>query len=80
MRNIFIYTNYRLILRDFYDERKRDNRKFSYSVFATQAGFKTKSYLIEVISAKKALSAKSVLKVAKAMKLKKKETEFLRPW
>jgi uncharacterized protein (TIGR02147 family) len=74
--NIFTYTNYRHLLKDFYEDMKRKTPAFSYHVFAQKAGFKTKSYLIDVIAGRKALSRESVLRVTRAMGLKKKETEF----
>jgi uncharacterized protein (TIGR02147 family) len=74
--NIITYTNYRHLIKDFYDSNKQRNPAFSYQAFARKAGFKTKSYLIDVIAGRKPLSKESILRVARAMGLKKKETEF----
>ena len=76
MLNIFTYTDYRTFLQDFYTDQKHLSRSFSYQIFAKNAGFSTNSYLIDIIHSRKALSKASIYDVAKAMKLKKKETEF----
>lgn len=76
MPDIFNYTDYRLFIKDFYEEKKKASAAFSYQVFAQKAGFRTNSYLIDVINGRKALSKTSIYDVAKAMDLKKKETEF----
>ena len=76
MQNIFSYTNYRNLIKDYYEEQKKAKGSFSYQVFAHKAGFTTKTYLIEVVSGKKSLSKGSIFNMAKAMNLKKKETDF----
>jgi len=65
MGPVFSYTNYRKLMKDFYEGKKQENTGFSYQVFSRMAGFKTKSYLIEVVSGKKQLSSNSVFLVAK---------------
>jgi uncharacterized protein (TIGR02147 family) len=77
MISIFDYTDYRLFLRDYYTEQKMLNPSFSYQALADRAGLKSKTYLHKVITGKKNLAKSSVLKVAKAIKLKYRETEYL---
>ena len=55
MQEIFSYTSYRNLIKDYYETRKQENSAFSYQVFAQKAGFTTKTYLIEVVSGKKPL-------------------------
>lgn len=77
MPDIFSYNSYARFIKDYYEEKKRKNRSFSYAAFAQKAGFKTRSYLIEVAAGKKELSRASLFGVAKAMELGAKETEYL---
>jgi uncharacterized protein (TIGR02147 family) len=77
MPDIFSYTSYARFIKDYQAEKKRENRAFSYEAFARKAGFKTRSYLIEVAAGKKELSRASLYNVAKAMELGARETEYL---
>lgn len=77
MPDIFAYTSYSRFIKDYYTWKKRENRSFSYEAFARKAGFKTRSYLIEVAAGKKELSRASLYGVARAMELGPKETEYL---
>ncbi len=76
MPDLFAYTSYNRFIKDFQAEKKRENRGFSFEAFARKAGFKTRSYLIEVASGKKELSRGSLFKVARAMDLSPRETEY----
>jgi len=76
MPDIFSYTNYRDLIKDYHEEQKRTRSSFSYQIFAQKAGFSTKTYIIEVVSGKKKLSKGSLFNVAKAMNLNKKETDY----
>ncbi len=76
MPNIFSYTSYARFIKDYYVEKKSENRRFSYEVFARKAGYKARSYLIEVASGKRELSRASIYSIARAMELGPKETEY----
>jgi uncharacterized protein (TIGR02147 family) len=76
MKPVYTYTDYRSYIRDFYLEKKKNQESFSYQNFAQKARFRTNSYLIDIINKRKALSKNSILDVAKAMDLKKRETEY----
>lgn len=74
--SIYSFTSYREFLHDYYKEQKRKNPSFSYQIFANKAGFKTKTFIYKVIKGKKALAKSSILKIAKAIGLKKRETDY----
>lgn len=76
MKSIFSYNNYRQYLEHFYNEKKRTTRYFSTRYFAQKAGISSASFLREVIDGKKNLSKHSVVKFAKALNLKEKESRF----
>ena len=74
--SIYNFTSYREFLHDYYKEQKKTNSSFSYQSFANKAGFKTKTYIYKVIKGKKALAKSSTLKIAQAIGLKKRETDY----
>ena len=59
--DIFEYTDYRKYLKDYYETKKKKNKSFSYQQFANNAGFKTKTFLFNVIQGGKPVSKKSIL-------------------
>ena len=68
MKPITEYEDYRLYLRDFYEERKRTSA-FSWREFAKLAGFSSSGYLKLVCDGKTRLSKIGAVKVAPAMGL-----------
>ncbi len=76
MPDLFAYTSYSRFIKDFQAEKKKEGHGFSFEAFARKAGFKTRSYLIEVATGKKELSHGSLYNVARAMELGPKETEY----
>jgi uncharacterized protein (TIGR02147 family) len=76
MKSIYDYTNYRLFLKEYYEEQKI-KKGFTYRDFARLAGMNSTSWLLHLIKGTKNLSAASVIRVAKAVKLNKAETQYL---
>lgn len=75
MKKIFSYTNYRTLLKDFYEEKKSSGG-YTYRDFSSQAGMNSSSWLLHLIKGTKNLSEQTAVKVAEVLKLKKKETEY----
>lgn len=75
MKSIFEYTNYRLFLKDYYEERK-EQEGFTYREFSKLAEMNSTSWLLHLIKGTKNLSASSIPRVAKALRLGKAETEY----
>ncbi len=76
MVSIYQYLDYRKFLLDYYEEKKRTTKTMSYRNFARAAGLAGWNYLKLVVDGKRNLSASSIAKFAKALKLKKRETDF----
>jgi uncharacterized protein (TIGR02147 family) len=72
MTSIFEYLDYRKYLRDFYDDKKRKNPRFSYQTWANSAGFRSKSLFPELISGKKNIGDDAVDSVARSIGLEGK--------
>lgn len=68
MKPIIEYTDYRKVIQDFYDEKKRSSA-FTWRDFATSAGFSSPVFLKYVCEGKKNISRVSAAAVASAMGL-----------
>jgi uncharacterized protein (TIGR02147 family) len=75
VKSIFEYANYRLFLKEYYEERK-EKEGFTYRDFSKLAEMNSTSWLLHLIKGTKNLSAGSLQRVAKALKLNKAETEY----
>jgi len=76
MPYVFNYMDYREFLRDFYTSNKAENAEFSYKILADKAGFKSKSFIKLVIDNKKNLTADSIPRLNRVLKLKKKAFSY----
>ena len=75
-KEIFLYTDYRAFLKEYYNALKKTMPGFSYKYMAERAGFSSRSFQKLVIDGKKNLTKESILKIAKALRLNKKATEY----
>jgi uncharacterized protein (TIGR02147 family) len=76
MVEITTYMDYREYLRDFFEQKKRELRFYSYRLFSQRAGLKSPNFLKLVIMGERNLSKQSVLKFARALGINKRETEY----
>lgn len=78
MNSIFSYINYRLFLRDYYEEQKKTTRVFSYRFFSQKAGINSPNFLKQIIESKRNLTSLTIDKFITALKLNNKEASFFR--
>lgn len=76
--DLFTYLDHRAFLRDWFDWRKVENKRYSYRVFARMAGLRTPSLLVHVINGERNLTASSAEAFMKAMRLDDEERAFFR--
>ena len=76
MNELSAYTDYRQLLKDYYDYTKQHNPRFSYQVFSQRAGIPSRGFLYNVVNGKRALSSSHIAGVARAMKLSKSQLEY----
>ncbi|MDB5047591.1 MAG: hypothetical protein JWO30_662 [Fibrobacteres bacterium] len=76
MPDLFAYIDYRKFLKDYYEEQKAKDAKFSHRYFTMKVGFSSSGYFSDVLSGKKNLSGAFMMKFAKALKLSKEEEEY----
>lgn len=75
---VYTYIDYRIFLRDFYNEQKKVVRHFSYRYFNLRAGVTSPVFLKLVIEGKRNLSAKTIPGFCRACQLNKSESIFFR--
>jgi uncharacterized protein (TIGR02147 family) len=78
MDTIFSYINYRLFLKDYYEENKERSRYFSYRYFSTKAGINSPSFLKQVIESRRNLTPVTLEKFLTALRFTDKEAAFFR--
>ncbi len=76
MTDIFSYADYRKFLKDYYEEKKAQDPKFSQRYFTLKVGFSSSGYFSDVLTGKKNLSGAFMLKFSKALKMGKEEEEY----
>jgi uncharacterized protein (TIGR02147 family) len=74
--SIYDYTDYRLYLRDYYDEQKVKNPAFSYRYFARKAGFNSSGLYKDIVDGRTGITRSLILRFATAMKLSPKQQEY----
>ena len=75
---VFSYKDYRVFLKDWYDDAKKNRPAFSFRSFAGKAGFKTSNFLLLVIQGKRNLTEQSLARTVVGLDLNKQEEEFFR--
>jgi uncharacterized protein (TIGR02147 family) len=73
MKEIFKYIDYRKYLADFYQDKKKTTRHFSYRYFAQRADIKSPVFLKQLIDGERNLTRKMIDKFIPALNLNKKE-------
>lgn len=76
MINIFEYQNYRLYLKDYYDEQKNAKKYFSYRYFSKKAGINASAFLYYIIEGKRNLTKTSIDKISSAIGLSREQGEY----
>jgi len=75
MVNIFDYLDYRKFLKDYYQERKKEDPRFSHRFIANKLHFDS-GYFSKIIKGERHISLRLVPKFISLLKLGKKEGEF----
>ena len=76
VKTIFSYTDFRLFIKDWYDDRQRFGKPVSYRTIAQAIGFKSPAHITMVLKGKTKLSPEATRNFIKFLKLRKKEAEF----
>lgn len=76
MISIYNYTNYRLFLKDYCENRKKENKNFSHAYVVGKIGFKSAVFFTQIINGTSNISMKLIYDFSKSLKLKDKEAEY----
>jgi uncharacterized protein (TIGR02147 family) len=76
MIDIFEYIDYRKLLKDLYEEKKKEFPFFSYRYIAQKVGFNSAGFFINIVQRKRNISSESIFKFAQVFKFKAVETEY----
>jgi len=76
MTNVFDYSDYRELLKDFYEEKKRTSGSFSFRAMSAAAGVKSSAFYKLVMEGKRSLTKATVMRTAEMMKLDPEETAY----
>jgi uncharacterized protein (TIGR02147 family) len=74
--DLFLYTDFRKFLSDYYNEQKEANPHFSYKMLACKVGITNKGFLYNIMKGKKPLSAQIIFKLTTALKLECTEQKY----
>jgi uncharacterized protein (TIGR02147 family) len=73
--NIYEYTDYRFLLKEYYTLQKKMSRAFSFRYFSAKAGVSA-SVLKDIMAGRRRLTMDVMQKYSQAMRLNQKETEY----
>jgi uncharacterized protein (TIGR02147 family) len=76
MIDVYEYIDYRKLLKDLYEDRKKEFSFFSYRYIAQKVGFSSAGFFINVVQRKRNISSEFIFKFAQVFKLKRAETEY----
>ena len=76
MKSIYEYLNYRKYILDYIKNRKKKEPSYGFYKFALDSGINQQGFIHNVAYGKRGLSRSASLKVAKALKLSSKESEY----
>lgn len=76
MVSVYEYFDYRKLLKDLFEDRKKTNRFFSYRVLAETAGFSSAGFFTKILQGAVNISSQMAIAFAKAFHLTKIETKY----
>jgi uncharacterized protein (TIGR02147 family) len=76
MIDIYEYIDYRKLLRDLYEDRKKEFPFFSFRYIAQKVGYSSAGFFVNVVQRKRNISSEFIFKFAQVFKLKRAETEY----
>jgi uncharacterized protein (TIGR02147 family) len=73
---IFDYLDYRYFLKDFYNDLKNRDKKYSHRYFALKLGVKSSGFFSEILSNKRNVSQKNILQLFTVLGFDKDESRY----
>lgn len=76
MPDLFSYDDYRRFLKDYYQDRKAREKKFSHRFLSRKLGYGSSGAFADILSGRKNLTSSSALRMARGLGLNRQEEEF----
>jgi uncharacterized protein (TIGR02147 family) len=76
MMNLFDFTDYKAYLEHYFQDKKNENPRFSYQLFARKIGFNNRGFIYNIIKGSTRISKSHCIKISKALGNSKNETEY----
>ena len=76
MKLVFSYTDFRNVIRDWYDEQQQSGASVTYRSIAAVTGLKSPAYITMILQAKTRLPEELIPNFCKLFKFKKRESDF----
>jgi uncharacterized protein (TIGR02147 family) len=76
MVDIYEYIDYRKLLKDLYEEKKKEMPFFSYRYIAQKVGFSSAGFFTNIICRKRNISPQMIFKFAAVFKFNRSQTEY----
>jgi uncharacterized protein (TIGR02147 family) len=76
MTDVFAYTDYRKYLKDYYQEKKSGDSRFSCRFIAQKVGFRSPSFFSQILHGHCNMSMSMATRFSDFLKLKRKEAEY----
>lgn len=76
MQRIEFYTDYRQYLKDYYEDKKKHSKTFSYRQFSLKAGIRSPSLFLEVTEGKRNLTESSTAQFVKGLGLTESDAHY----
>jgi uncharacterized protein (TIGR02147 family) len=73
---IFIYDDYRLFLKDYFEEQKRLKSCFSHRYFVEKAGLSSPSFVLDILNGRYNLTMKTLPRILKGLGLNGKKARY----
>jgi len=74
---VFDYLDYRGFLRDLYERRRAEDRRFSCRYIALKVGFRSASYFTQVLNGRSSMTPEMALRFAAFLRLDGREADYL---
>jgi len=76
--DVFVYDNYRVLLRDLMEEMRKRSKAYTLRALAQRAGFASHSFLSHLLRGERKLSLESAEKLAPALGLQGRRAQYFR--
>jgi uncharacterized protein (TIGR02147 family) len=75
-KSVFDFDNYREYLRNYFEESKALNSRYSLRLFSNKLGFSSKDFILRIMNGEKNLTPSSILKIMNGLQMNEDESSY----